>query len=201
MTMIAIWQTERRTATGGCSRSWIPIAVACAILFVHALPSDAYWLPWTTERDKIDRRLNEIWEAIVAKDRHKLKFMVVGLGAKNFIDREISVIEQLGIESVECRVTNVRISNYDWAFVVFEKVDTLKSGGELKNEYMKAMRRVDGDWRLLTNVRKRDRPGKRHERLSGNGVTAEVKKRDDATAGRLPPLQQVFQPEEGEEEE
>lgn len=201
MRMMAILLTKRRATAGSGIKAWYALALTCAILFAWTVPAQSYWLPWTTERDKIDRRLNEIWEAFVAKDRKKLQFMVVGRGARNFIDQELTAINQLGIESVKCRITKLSIANYDWAFVEFERTDTLKSGGELKNRFMKAMRKINNDWKLITNVRKKDRPGKRFQRLGGNKVTASVKKRKEQAPGRMDPRLQFFQPEEGGDEQ
>lgn len=186
MKTVGVWLHRKGTQVSETRLTLAAFALACVMLFGWTVPAWSYWLPWATEENKISRRLNEIWDALIAKDRTKLKYYVIGAGAKNFIEQEMDVIKQLGIKSIECRVTNLRLANHEWAFVEFEKTDTLVKGGELKNRYMRAMRKIDNDWRLITNIRKRDRPGQRFERLhknQQNQVTATVKNRKGSTGG------------------
>ncbi len=201
MRIIPHWLKNRRPGIAADPKTWCALGLALVIFFGCTLPVHAWWLPWATEGDRISRRLNEIWAAIVAKDRKKLQFLIVGTGAKNFIDQEIAIIDQLGIESVTCQVTNLDAASDDWAFVVFDRTDKLKSGGEIKHSYMKAMKLINNDWKLLTNLRKRDRPGKRYERQNESRTSAEVKQPNNVSASQMAAEQLLFQQEPSGEEE
>ncbi|MEW6114957.1 MAG: hypothetical protein AB1664_22700, partial [Thermodesulfobacteriota bacterium] len=71
--------------------------LALLVALLLAAPTVAVSLPWTSEKDRIEKRLNEIWQALLKNDQYRLRAYVLGPGEDAFINQELDVIKRFGI--------------------------------------------------------------------------------------------------------
>ncbi|MEJ2718888.1 MAG: hypothetical protein P8182_17450 [Deltaproteobacteria bacterium] len=142
------------------------------------------WLPWAKEEDKISKKLNDIWSALVNKDQRALKQYLSGNGAQAFIDQEEQVIKTFKIKGYQCTVKRVQFdpSTKKWAFVEFERIGSTEDGKEKKDRLLRVMKKVGNQWKLLTDVKRRGVEGVRVERKQG---TVGADKNKSQSAGYL----------------
>jgi hypothetical protein len=125
------------------------------------------WLPWASEQDKISKKLNDIWSALVNKDERALRRYLSGNGAQAFIDQEQQLIKIFKIKGYQCTVKRVQFdpSTKKWAFVEFERVGSTEGGTEKTDRLLRVMKKEGREWKLLTDVKRRgDRQVRRQTR-------------------------------------
>ncbi len=134
------------------ARFAVVVIVLCVISWTG--PAFGLWLPWASERDKIDRRLNEIWSALINKDDWYLGQYITGSRTATFVEDERKVIKAQRIEEVKIRVNNVRFDPRTgrMAFVVFKKTVVREDGKEISETFMRVMKKDGGEWRLITDA-------------------------------------------------
>lgn len=156
-------------AGGSCGRRLVRGALVCCVyltFFVLAVPSFGYWLPWAKEEDKIVRRLNEIWAAVLLGDTKMLRMYLVGDGAQNFIDQEIDYANRMKIKSYLLRVDKAQFDpvSRQFAFVETTRTATGEDGHTKTDRTLKVLKKVDDDWKLVVDVIP---PGKKHDKNIG----------------------------------
>lgn len=151
----------RNTITISPLRHAIALAALVCLLLVGFLPAVTtpalgLWLPWTTERDKIQKIASDVWDALVKNDLTTVNAYVAGDGADNFIKQEISLIKSLKIEDYECYVRNFQLDTVtgERALVVIEKVATQENGRQVKRMDMSVFRKIGGQWKIVMEKRK-----------------------------------------------
>ncbi len=142
-------------------RSWLAIVGGWAFplcltlcLLVGAIPTFGYWLPWAKEQDKITRRLNEIWAALIDNDRHSLRGYLTGNAVEPFIDQERAYVESFKIKQYGCKVEKIDIDKVrgEFAWVELVRNATQEGGSQITDRFLKVMKKVGNDWKLLTNT-------------------------------------------------
>lgn len=130
--------------------------VAVIVLCVISWTGQAFalWLPWASERQKIERSLNQIWSSLIDKDDYYLGLYITGSRPSTFVEDERKAIKAQRIEEVRIRVKNVRFDPRTgrMAFVVFEKTGVRDDGKEISETFMRVMKKEGGEWRLITDA-------------------------------------------------
>ena len=144
------------------SRRHLPVralvlSLATMVFLAGLSPAWAVWLPWEMDKTSIEKRLNEIWHSLLTNDRLALKQYLFGFAVNAFVAQEQSLIQTLGVKSFEFRVHSVQFDNIgkSFAFVDFERISTLKDGHTMSNRFLKVFKRVNNDWKLMVNARKK----------------------------------------------
>jgi len=129
------------------------------LLLVVTTPAAGLWLPWTTERDRIQKIANDLWDALVKNDMTTVSAYVAGDGAENFIKQEMNLIKTLKIEDYECHVRNFQLDAVTGAraLVVIEKIATQENGRQVKRMDMSVFRKIGGQWKMVMEKRKKRR--------------------------------------------
>ncbi len=140
----------------GCLKLCFLILTVAVVSF-GSLKAHALWLPWATDKDKIEKRLGEIWAALIARDRQLLKRIIVGDGVEQFIDHELDQIQTLKIKKYESKVNSVQIdrASGSFAFVDFERTGTTEDGKKIVSRFFKAFKKVGEDWKLMTGAERK----------------------------------------------
>lgn len=135
-------------------KSWIIIAVAVA-LFMVSTPVFALWLPWATEEAKIKKTVDDIWQALLTNDRVFLVRNLTGARVSWFIDWHRNEIRQLGIKALSCNFKTITIDSVQGstAWVTYQRVATLKDGSQIPTDTLAAMKKVNGYWKLVTDLK------------------------------------------------
>jgi len=130
------------------------------------------WLPWASEQDKISKKLNDIWSALVNKDKRALRQYLSGKGTQAFIDQEGQIIKTFKITGYHCTVKRVQFdpSSKNWAFVEFERIGSTKGGTKKTDRLLRVMKKEGREWKLLTDVKRhRDHRARQQTRKSKVG--------------------------------
>jgi hypothetical protein len=156
----------------------VPVFLIILLLSL-AVPVSALWLPWATEEAKVKKAVVDVWQALINNDQRFLADHVLGNGAKVFIDRELAVIQSLGIKKYDCRINKVTILAPDtnWAIVEFDKVATLHSGEEFTNKAYSVLGKADGEWKIMMGATDKMKMGQDVLNLlrQGAGIPAKSK--------------------------
>lgn len=149
------------------------------LLLSSSIPALALWLPWATEEAKVKKVVVDVWQALINNDQRFLADHVAGSGAKVFIDRELALIQSLGIRKYDCRINKVTIlaTGTSWAIVEFDKVATLSSGEEFTNKEFSLLGKNDGEWKIMIGVTDKMKLGQEVLNLlrQGAGVPAKAR--------------------------
>jgi hypothetical protein len=126
--------------------------ITISLLLGATLPAAALWMPWATEKDKIAARLEQIWAALAKDQRSVAKKYLLGPTADQFIDMELAQLRRLKVKNVDCRVKEIRYRGRaaDFALVKIEKALTTGDGKVASSQLLYSMRKVDGQWLLIT---------------------------------------------------
>jgi hypothetical protein len=147
------------------------IVVALSLVAIISGAPAAYglWLPWASEQDKIGKKLNDIWSALVNKDERALRQYLSGKGAQAFIDQEQQLIKTFKITGYHCTVKRVQFdpSAKKWAFVEFERTGSTEGGTEKTDRLLRVMKKEGNEWKLLTDVKRRKDRRARQQRRQG----------------------------------
>jgi len=136
--------------------------LALLVALLLAAPTGAVSLPWTSEKDRIEKRLNEIWQALLRNDQNRLRAYVLGPGEDAFINQELDVIKRFGITDYECKALNVSLDPVygQMAWVEVELIATLDDGENTSRRGLRVLKKVDGDWKLIAQIgKKRSKTG------------------------------------------
>jgi hypothetical protein len=159
------------------SRS-VPV-LAILLLLSFTAPALAVWLPWATEEAKVKKAVVDVWQALINNDQRFLAEHVAGSGAKVFIEKELALIQSLGIKNYDCRIKKVTILAPDprWAIVEFDKVATLSSGEQFTYKAYSLLGKADGEWKIMMGVTDKMKLGQEVLNLlrQGAGVPAQPK--------------------------
>jgi len=163
----------------------VTIVAVCLALVGTALPSFGLWLPWAKEGDKIAKRLNEIWAAVLLEDRKTLRMYVLGDSAQAFIDQEIAHAKNTKVKSYTSRVQKTTVDQVlgQFAWVEVERTATYADGNTRTERFLRVLKKVDQDWKLIVDVPK-DR--KQKEKAPGSTTSAVEKDFFDLANERLP---------------
>jgi hypothetical protein len=133
---------------------WIMVAALITALNWGASPALGIWLPWAKEEQKITRRLNDIWTALVAKDKVTARKYLLGNAVDPFINQELDIIKTMKIRKINCRADKIQLDKVkgEFAFVEFAKICTLESGQEVTNRFLRVFRKVGDDWKLIADA-------------------------------------------------
>jgi hypothetical protein len=143
------------------------VVAFCLVTIISGAPTVfGLWLPWASEEDKIGKKLNDIWTALLHKDQRALRQYLSGNGAQAFIDQERQEIKTFKIKGYRCTVKRVQFdpSAKKWAFVEFERIGSTEDGTEKTDRFLRVMKKVGREWKLLTDIRRRGDDGVRRER-------------------------------------
>jgi hypothetical protein len=136
--------------------------LALLVALLLAAPTVAVSLPWTSEKDRIEKRLNEIWQALLKNDQNRLRAYVLGPGEDAFINQELDVIKRFGITDYECKALNVSLDPVygQMAWVEVELIATLDSGENTSRRGLRVLKKIGREWKLIAQVgRKRSKTG------------------------------------------
>lgn len=138
------------------NRGMIRIVALLAVLWLAA-PAVVESFPWTSEKDRIEKRLNQIWQALLRNDQKWLRGFVLGPGEDAFVNQELDVIKRLGITGYECKAINVSLDNVTghMAWVDVELIATLDDGQRSSRRGLRVLKKVGGEWKLIAVVRKK----------------------------------------------
>lgn len=144
------------------------LSVSILLLVVTAwgsVPAFGLWLPWAAEEDKIGKRLNDIWTALLVNDVRSLKWCLAGSAVQPFIDRELETIRTQRITRFRCAIRRVQFDSAggEFAFVEYDRFVTTADGRTVAGRAFHVFRKIRGDWKLITGLRSRrrsDRAGK-----------------------------------------
>ncbi|MCA1959532.1 MAG: hypothetical protein LDL33_01955 [Desulfomonile sp.] len=164
-------------------------SVLMAAVFLAALaaagPSFGLWLPWAKEEDKIAKRLDEIWAAVLSEDKKMLRMYVIGNGAQAFIDQEIAHAKMTKVKSYTSRVHKATIDRVlgQFAWVDVERTATQASGKTVTDRSLRVFKKIQHDWKLLVDIPK-DR--KQQDKTAGTAASTPEKDFFDLMDERLP---------------
>lgn len=133
------------------------ILVVCAIFVMCAPNVSADWIPWLSTKDLIEKRLNQIHQALLARDVSAVKDLTAGSGKETYIGQELAYINSLGITNYQCVVQQVHVDRIYgiMAYVDFQRNATVRGGSTVSKRLWKVFRRVGNDWKLLAVTKKR----------------------------------------------
>ncbi|MFZ5867324.1 MAG: hypothetical protein ACOYXY_15680 [Thermodesulfobacteriota bacterium] len=131
--------------------------LALLVALLLAAPTVAVSLPWTSEKDRIEKRLNEIWQALLKNDQYRLRAYVLGPGEDAFINQELDVIKRFGITDYECKALNVSLDPVygQMAWVEVELIATLDDGESTSRRGLRVLKKIGGEWKLIAQVGKK----------------------------------------------
>ncbi len=160
------------------------IVLLVGLVLVVTTPAAGLWLPWTTERDKIQKIANDVWDALVKNDLSTVSLYVSGDGSENFIKQEMNLIKNLKIEDYECYVRQFQLDAVTGAraLVVLEKVATQQNGRQLKRTDMSVFRKIGGQWKI---VMEKTRKKRRLEEIDALDEGPPASERDQPVDGQI----------------
>lgn len=161
------------------------IAAVCIALVASALPSFGFWLPWAKEEDKIAKRLDEIWAAVLLEDRKMLGTYVLGDGAQTFIDQEIAHAKMMKVKSYKSRVEKADLdpTTQQFAFADVTRTATHEDGGTTSDRSLRVLKKVNRDWKLIVDIPQNRRTG---NETSPRAAQSTDQKRFDSGTQPLP---------------
>lgn len=136
------------------------LALSLVAIVSGAPAAYGLWLPWASDQDKIGKKLNDIWSALVNNNERALRQYLSGKGTQAFIDQERQIIKTFKITGYHCTVKRVQFdpSTKNWAFVEFERIGSTKGGTEKTDRLLRIMKKEGREWKLITDVKRhRDR--------------------------------------------
>ncbi|MDQ7783486.1 MAG: hypothetical protein RDU20_11430 [Desulfomonilaceae bacterium] len=153
----------RNTNTRNSFRRWFRLGTRISLLIGLVLlattPATALWLPWATERDRVQKIASDVWKALARNDLTTVNLYVSGDGVENFVQQEINLIKNLQITDYECHVRNFQLDAVSGtrAIVVLEKIATQRNGRQVIRTDMSVFGKVDGQWKIVMEKPKRRR--------------------------------------------
>ncbi len=119
-------------------------------------PAFGLWLPWSTAEQQIEKRSQDIFQALLRKDRKMLQYYVVGKNRDQFIAVELSQIRRRNIRDYDCEVRKATVDNVrgEYAWVDLKCTATLGNGQEFSRRLWKVFRKVGNDWKLYVHYSK-----------------------------------------------
>jgi len=185
---MGVSSVESRGKRRSQSLGWIlSVSILLSVLTAWgSVPAFGLWLPWATEEDKIGKRLNDIWTALLAKDVRSLKRYLGGSAVQPFIDRELEAIRTQGITGYRCAIGRVQFDSAggEFAFVEYDRFVTTADGRTVAGRAFHVFRKIRGDWKLITGLRSRRRSG-RGGQYGKRGRSGESKTGNFGPEGRL----------------
>lgn len=173
-------QKSRRSS---CLVLWWPVLLIVGSL-ASAAPAFGLWLPWATEKQKVQKTVDDIWQALIDNNRKVLNGYITGPGRADFIKQERDLIERMKITKYECLLRNMRLNTGSglWAFVEVEKVGFREGGGKFTRRDLTVLQKVRGLWRLVTGFRKKkdETQVEAHAQIPGS-VSASKNRGDGST--------------------
>lgn len=149
--------------------------------------SQALWLPWAKEEDKVKKVVEDVWKALLWNDKKSLKEIITGPAAQVFVDQQVADIKKNNVKKYLCRFKSINVDRVQGkiAFAEYARIATLGDGRVVTDNLVSVVEKIDGQWKFLPGHKNKQKASRGRE---SSALGSALKQGTPSSASSAPDL-------------